>query len=250
VIAIMIIRKEAPFMPCIRPVIWALAAVAIAMTTGCGAGSDSGTRATGPGDPGSQPGLGGAPPVTTNDPIVINGEPYTTRTAPYPEVLISTSAGDIKLRLNAEKSRMAVENFLENYVDHGFYDGTIFHHVEQGFIIIGGGYTADGQAKETRTPIHNEAHNGLRNRRGTIAMTRDAQYADSATSQFFINLVDNPSLDYAETAEKTNAGYCVFGEVVVGMDVVDRIAQVAVKPSGAFPLLPVEPVTVLSVKRL
>lgn len=167
----------------------------------------------------------------------------------HPEVVIETSAGDIKVRLDMEKSRMTSENFLRNYVERGFYKGTVFHHVEDGFMIIGGGYTAEGLAKETRTPIHNESYNGLKNRRGTIAMARDAAYADSATSQFFINLADNPSLDYAEKDGKPQFGYCVFGEVVEGMDVVDRIAQTPVKASGIFPKMPVEPVTIRSVVR-
>jgi cyclophilin family peptidyl-prolyl cis-trans isomerase len=143
-----------------------------------------------------------------------------------------------------------VDNFLDHYVSRGFYNGTMFHYVEKGFMIIGGGYTPDGEPKETRTPVHNEAHNGLKNLRGTVAMARHAKYVDSATSQFFINLADNPTLDHVATGGDDGYGYCVFGQVIEGMEVVDRIANVAVKDSETFPKKPVDPVTVESAARL
>jgi peptidyl-prolyl cis-trans isomerase A (cyclophilin A) len=163
-----------------------------------------------------------------------------------PEVLLKTSEGDIRLRLDAEKSPLTVDNFLTNYVGRGFYEGTVFHYVEKGFMLAGGGYTTDLQPKETRAFIKNEADNGLKNRRGTIAMVRQPDHADSATSQFFINLTDNSSLNHGEAAGTDKDGYCVFGEVVEGMDVVDRIAEVPVADRGSFPKTPVSPVVVKS----
>lgn len=166
----------------------------------------------------------------------------------FPEVLIKTTAGDIRVRLNAEAARVTVENFLDNYVDRGFYAGTIFHHVEAGFLLAAGGFTSDLQAQPTRAPVRNEAVNGLKNKRGTLAMARMGQYADSATSQFYINLVDNPAMDY--DAATGNDGYCVFGEVVSGLDVVDRIATVPVHATGEFDKLPVEAVVITAIERI
>jgi peptidyl-prolyl cis-trans isomerase A (cyclophilin A) len=124
----------------------------------------------------------------------------------------------------------------------------VFHYVEKGFMLAGGGYTADLQPKETRAFIRSEANNGLKNKRGTIAMVRQPDHADSATSQFFINLVDNPGLNRGQTEETDKDGYCVFGEVVEGMDVVDRIAEVPVTDRGVFPNTPVTPVVINSAK--
>ena len=143
-----------------------------------------------------------------------------------------------------------MENFLKQYVDNGFYAGTVFHHVDSGFMVIGGGYTQDGAAKATSAPIPNEAYNGLKNRRGTLAMARETEYVDSATSQFFINLGDNAELDYDESPDGLSFGYCVFGEVIEGMDVVDRIASVSVGATGDFPKMPSEPVVINAVTRL
>jgi peptidyl-prolyl cis-trans isomerase A (cyclophilin A) len=191
----------------------------------------------------------GAPAITS-----AAGSPTETTTEDlYPEVLIKTSAGDIQVRLNAEKAPMTVDNFLDNYVDRGFYEGTTFHYVEEGFMVIAGGYTADGQAKEPRAPICNESDNGLKNTRGTVAMARHADYRDSATSQFFINLVDNPTLDFAaaEDEESENIdGYCVFGEVTEGMDVIDRIAATPVHDKEGFPNSPQSPIVIQAVERL
>jgi len=165
----------------------------------------------------------------------------------FPEVVIRTSLGDLKLRLNAKAAPVTVENFLENYVDRGFYGETIFHHVEPGFIAAGG-YSSDLQEKPVRAPIRNEARNGLKNRRGTIAMARSPEYSDGATSQFFINLIDEPAWDYDEAAG--NAGYCVFGEVIEGLDVAERIAGVAVREAEGFPKLPAEHVVIHTIERV
>ncbi len=167
----------------------------------------------------------------------------------YPEVVIKTSQGDLRVRLNAEKSPRTVDNFLYNYVANGYYDQTVFHFVEQDYLIAGGGYTAELVEKPTSTPIPCEANNGLSNKRGTVAMVRHPDFAHSATAQFFINLVDNPSLDYRPSDDETGSGYCVFGEVIEGMDTVDKIASVAVQDRGDFEKSPVTPIVIESITR-
>jgi len=147
-----------------------------------------------------------------------------------PRVYMETSLGDIVLELNEEQAPKTVENFLY-YVHEGFYAGTIFHRIIDGFMIQGGGFTEDFQQKPTRPPIPNEAKNGLKNTRGSIAMARTPD-PHSATAQFFINVGDNPSLDYPSP---DGWGYTVFGRVVKGMDVVDEIRQVSTGQGGPFP---------------
>lgn len=138
-------------------------------------------------------------------------------------IVICTNHGEIRLQLDSEKTPKTTANFLE-YVKSGFYDGTLFHRVIDGFMIQGGGMEAGLVRKETNTPIENEAKQGLNNKRGTIAMARTSD-PHSATAQFFINLKDNAFLDF--TAENIHGwGYCAFGNVVDGMDVVDAIAKV------------------------
>jgi peptidyl-prolyl cis-trans isomerase B (cyclophilin B) len=145
---------------------------------------------------------------------------------PNPRVRLETSLGAIVLELDAQKAPKTVENFL-TYVREGFYDGSTFHRVIKGFMIQGGGLTADMGKKPTHPPVQNEADNGLKNKRGSIAMARTNE-PHSATSQFFINTKDNVSLDYRESPPTW--GYCVFGKVVEGMNVVDAIEGV---PTGA-----------------
>jgi peptidyl-prolyl cis-trans isomerase A (cyclophilin A) len=140
------------------------------------------------------------------------------------KVRLATSAGDIVLELHADKAPKSVANFVQ-YVNAGHYDGTIFHRVIENFMIQGGGFTPDGAQRPVRTPIPLEAGNGLSNLRGTLAMARTA-VPDSATAQFFINVVDNPRLDTA------GGGYAVFGKVVTGMDIVDKIKGVATANRG------------------
>src|SRR3989338_5269158 len=132
-----------------------------------------------------------------------------------PEVIITTGLGDIKVKLNAEKAPISTENFLK-YVKNKHYDGTVFHRVIPTFMIQGGGHLSDMKEKETLAPIKNEAKNGLSNSRGTIAMARTDE-VDSATAQFFINVVDNKRLDHVDN---NRYGYAVFGEVTEGLDVV------------------------------
>jgi len=138
-------------------------------------------------------------------------------------VILKTSMGDITLELYADKAPVTVENFLK-YVDDGFYQGTIFHRVINSFMIQGGGFDSEMRKKATRTAIINEAANGLKNERGTIAMAR-TMIPDSATAQFFINTVNNRNLDFRNSS-RAGIGYCVFGRVVEGMDVVDKIRAV------------------------
>jgi len=166
----------------------------------------------------------------------------------HPIVVMETSLGTIKLKLDAQRAPLTVDNFLA-YVDSGFYNGTIFHQVFRGQGIVGGGYTPDLQLKTARPPIRNEADNGLKNRRGTIAMLRDPESIDSAQSQFFINLADNPALDHRERTPE-GYGYCVFGQVIEGMDVVDQIGNVPVEDTELMVSKPVDPVIIKSVRRL
>jgi peptidyl-prolyl cis-trans isomerase A (cyclophilin A) len=178
------------------------------------------------------------------------------RTTRPPEVVLKTSVGDIRLRLDVEKAPLTVDNFLSNYVERGFYDGTVFHYVDKGFMVAAGGYTTELEPKDTRAFVKNEASNGLKNKRGTIAMARHPDHADSATSQFFINLNDNTSLDSQTSLDaqqdgsENTVGYCVFGEVVEGMEIIDRIADVEVADRNQFPKTPVEPIVIESVQWL
>ncbi|MBU1693616.1 MAG: peptidyl-prolyl cis-trans isomerase [Verrucomicrobia bacterium] len=163
-----------------------------------------------------------------------------------PKVILRTSQGDITLELNAEKAPLTVSNFLA-YVDAGHFNGTIFHRVINGFMIQGGGFTRDMAQKPTREPIRNEADNGLKNKRGTIAMARTADI-HSASAQFFINVADNTPLDHTST-DPRGFGYCVFGRVVEGMDVVDRIKSVATGRHGPYGDVPVEAIEITEAVR-
>ncbi len=160
-------------------------------------------------------------------------------------VRFETSQGEFTLELDAEKAPLTVQNFLE-YVDEGFFDGLIFHRVIPGFMIQGGGFTPDMKQKQNRAPIKNEAKNGLKNERGTIAMARTG-VVDSATSQFFINLADNEFLNHSGPA---NFGYAVFGRVVDGLDTIDRIAKGRTARKAGHDDVPVEDVVIHSAKRV
>ncbi|HSS66405.1 MAG TPA: peptidylprolyl isomerase [Gammaproteobacteria bacterium] len=160
-----------------------------------------------------------------------------------PRVRLITSMGDIVLALDADKAPKTVENFL-GYVKNGFYDGTIFHRVIDGFMIQGGGFNRDFDKKMTQPPISNEADNGLKNNRGSIAMARTGD-PHSATSQFFINVKDNPNLNHTAKSQR-GWGYAVFGRVVEGMEVVDRIRVVPTTSYGYYRDVPVEPVVIES----
>jgi peptidyl-prolyl cis-trans isomerase A (cyclophilin A) len=164
-----------------------------------------------------------------------------------PIVVLHTTQGDITLKLYPEKAPRTVENFLRGYADRGFYDQTIFHHAERGRMLIAGGYTSELARKPTRAPIYNESHNGLSNRRGTVAMIREADAPHSATSEFFVNLTDNPDFDFKSSEDDDVPGYCVFGEIISGMDVIDRIAQLPTSARGEFPKVPSPAVSIVSV---
>lgn len=164
-----------------------------------------------------------------------------------PRVALKTSEGTIVLELREDKAPITVRNFLD-YAESGFYQGTIFHRVIKGFMIQGGGFTAGMERKETEPPIVNEADNGLDNRRGTMAMARTRD-PHSATSQFFINLEDNAFLDFKARTDK-GWGYAVFGRVVQGMEVVDRIGSVSTGTAGRYQDVPVDPVVLRDVVRV
>ena len=162
-------------------------------------------------------------------------------------VIISTSKGDIRLQLDTENTPVTAENFL-NYVRSSFYDNTIFHRVIAGFMIQGGGFDSDMKQKSTNESIKNEAKNAKPNKRGTIAMARTMD-PHSATSQFFINVVDNGFLNYSGD-HMQGYGYCVFGEVVEGMDVVDSIAKVKTEQRNGHADVPIEEVIIVEVKEV
>jgi len=155
-----------------------------------------------------------------------------------PVVVMETNLGTIKIELDSEKAPITVKNFL-NYVDDKFYDGTIFHRVIEDFMVQGGGFQPGMKEKKTRDAIKNESPNGLSNKRGTIAMARTSDL-NSATAQFYINSKDNLNLDKAR--------YCVFGKVIEGMDVVDKIRKVETGSKGPFDDVPVQDVVIKSVR--
>ena len=164
-----------------------------------------------------------------------------------PQVVMETSKGEIVLALFPDKAPLTVKNFLD-YVDAGFYNGTIFHRVIPGFMLQGGGFSRDMQKKPTLTPVKNEAHNGLKNDRGTIAMAR-TQDPHSASSQFFINTVDNAFLNY-KGQTTAGWGYAVFGKVIKGMEVVDAISMVETGNQGRFRDVPKTPVVISNVRKI
>jgi cyclophilin family peptidyl-prolyl cis-trans isomerase len=159
-------------------------------------------------------------------------------------IRFETTLGSFTIELFEKDAPISSKNFLD-YVDSGHFDGTVFHRVIPGFVIQGGGLTGDMRQKATQAPIRNEAGNGLKNRRGTLSMARTSD-PHSATAQFFVNLVDNVSLDPG----RGGAGYAVFGHVTEGMDVVDKIAAVKTGNKGGHQDVPVTPVEVTSAKRI
>jgi cyclophilin family peptidyl-prolyl cis-trans isomerase len=178
------------------------------------------------------------------DPAYVGPGGGSSTTDPNPQVTLLTSMGEIVLELDAVRAPATVDNFLR-YADTGFYNGTIFHRVIEEFVVQGGGYDADLEARETRSPIKNESNNGLKNDRGTVAMARTFA-PDSATSQFFINVVDNDTLNYQDPA---NPGYCVFGKVIQGMDVADAISKVPTSTQNGMEDVPVDPVLIVRAER-
>ncbi|QRN54920.1 peptidylprolyl isomerase [Dyella caseinilytica] len=178
----------------------------------------------------------------TTKPVAATAAPA----ADNPTVVMHTSQGDITLQLFADKSPKSVANFLR-YVHEGFYPGTVFHRVIPGYLIQGGLYTKDLQPRRTHSPVQSEADNGLSNLRGTVAVARGAD-PNSGTSQFFINLVDDRRLDYVGNQSGLTWGYTVFGKVVKGMDVIDKIAALPTHGQGPFAAdVPNPPVIIESV---
>lgn len=163
-----------------------------------------------------------------------------------PVVLLETSSGDILIELYADKAPATVANFLQ-YVDEGFYKNTVFHRVIKDFMIQGGGYTVRMEEKPTREPIQNEAANGCKNVKGTVAMARTSE-PHSAAAQFFINTVDNEDLDFT-APDAEGFGYCVFGEVVDGMEAVEKIQKLKTKPQGIHTDVPIDMVVITDISR-
>lgn len=234
-----------------------MAVASLFLAAGCGDG-DSAPSASIPDASGSS-GSGRAsrsPAQEKEEPVTLvatDGEfrsPAQSDQELHPEVSVKTNFGEFEVRLYWEKAPRTVANFLYNYVETGFYDQTLMHYVENGYLVAGGGYSVGLREKKTEPPIPCEADNRLSNNRGTLAMARHPEFANSATSQFYINLVDNPGLDYKPGQGDGVNGYCVFGEVVAGMDVIDRIAQVPVRDKGELVKTPVEPVIIESVTRI
>lgn len=175
---------------------------------------------------------------------------HTTPVAAAPQedvyLVLHTSLGNLTVRLYEKQAPRTVNNFLD-YARGRHYDGTVFHLVESGYVAVGGGYDANLQLKPVRYPIANEAKNGLKNVRGALTMARDPRDANSATSQFFINLADNPQLDHrGESAEEF--GYCVFGQVVDGLDVLDKMSQAPTGSQKGFDKMPTPAIVLNTIK--
>ena len=184
--------------------------------------------------------IAGATEPTTNAPAVPQKDPGN------PIIIIETSMGEITAELWPDEAPETVANFLK-YVDSAFYDGLVFHRVIDGFMIQGGGFSETMRQKATRKPIKNEARKDGPNSRGTLAMAR-TMAVNSATSQFFINLVDNVALNHRNTTPR-GYGYCTFGKITAGMDIVDAIGKVKTGRKMGFGDVPLTPVVILSIKR-
>lgn len=225
----------------------AVACLGFAMlASGCGGG----TAPTPPASIATSPTLQTTPVADSIVSDTSAPKPVVKKVAVDPILLIHTSAGDVKVQLFIQKAPQTVDNFLRNYVSRGYYEQTIFHHVDKNSMIAAGGFTPDLQAKPTRAPVYNEASNGLKNTRGMLTMARDPEVAHSATSQFFINLVDNTALDFVSDATDAEFGYCVFGQVIEGLDVLDKIAEQPVAAQGDFPAVPVEAVVIQNIEQI
>lgn len=177
--------------------------------------------------------------------MVLSTHGHAQQASDNPMVRMSTSLGELTIELYPEQAPQSVDNFLA-YTDDGFYDGTLFHRVIPGFVLQGGGFTAGMERRETRVPIANESDNGLANLRGTLSMARLPD-PHSATSQFFVNLSDNPHLDHQGGSQW---GYAVFGKVVDGIEVIDKIAAVETTSKSGHSDVPAEPVIIESAQRL
>ncbi|MFN0019875.1 MAG: peptidylprolyl isomerase [Pirellulaceae bacterium] len=166
-----------------------------------------------------------------------------------PVVILHTSAGDIEIELFMEQAPQTVGNFLDNYARQGAYENTIFHYVDPKGFILGGGYTEDLTKKPTRGGINNESNNGVSHERGTVALSHEPSDPNSGACEFFINVVDNTGLNY-QGKEPDQRGYCVFGRVTKGMEIVDQIAAAALGPKEGFDNLPAEAIVIQSVEEV
>lgn len=205
---------------------------------GCNKSSDSTTASIGSPAPGASTSTTAVPLPSTKPADDPN----------HPRVVLQTNLGNITLELDAAKAPLTVQNFL-GYVSEGFYDQTIFHQAVKGKVVLGGTYDADLKEKKAHPAIRNEAHNGLKNERGTVGMARQADAVDSATSQFFLNLGDNAWLDYRDRTLE-GYGYCVFGRVVEGMDIVERMGDAEVSSTPQSEQMPVQKIVLKSARRV
>jgi len=225
-------------------------ALACALSFGCNQQPDAPAASSGTkvGAPAKTAATGaaatGPSAVRTTD----SGVQVDLRDDQHPVVLLHTNLGEIVLRLDAEKAPRTVYNFM-SYASNGHYDQTIFHQVDAGYAVLGGSYSIDLAERPGRYPIPNEATNGLKNKRGTIAMARSPDSINSATCEFFINLVDNPQLDH-QGDDPATYGYCVFGEVIGGLSVLDKISKVKVQSTKQFEKIPVDTVMLQYVRRV
>lgn len=217
-------------------------ATVLAVVAGCGGGQEA---ANSDGSAGTAP---GATASATSNPA--DGGAVGPAAEPVnPMVLIETSLGEITVELDPDKAELTVDNFLRN-VDNGYYNNTIFHQVLKDYVVLGGSYTPDLVEKPAEGTVRNEAFKAPKNSRGTIAMARKADVIDSAATQFFFNVADNPMLDHQDAEVPEQYGYCVFGEVVKGMDVIEKISGVEVEDRGDFERKPVQTVLIQSVERI
>lgn len=236
---------------------WQVAPIAFGLLMLIGCGSGSSTPAVPAAIEGSSSGQASddAPTVTAaasvgNSPFAESRRklPGATEADLHPKVTFKTSLGDIVVRLDAENAPITVDNFLYSYVNREFYSGTIIHYIDKGTIIMGGGFDTNSQFKEPRAPIQSEADNGLKNKRGTIAMTRSNDFAHTATSQFFFNLKDNPQFDFQSRDSAEAYGYTVFGTVVSGIEVLEKISSTPCTETEISPAQPSQAVVIHSVE--
>jgi cyclophilin family peptidyl-prolyl cis-trans isomerase len=232
--------------------------VGLALTislAGCGSGNSGVPAAIN--DPQQASNSGEATPTITNAANIGENSPFSAASGQraaasyadlHPTVVFRTSLGDITVRLDAEHAPVTVDNFLNQYVQRGFYTNTIVHYVDKGVMVVAGGYDTEYKLKETRPVIQSEADNGLLNKKGTLAMARPSDFAHTATSQFFFNLQDNPQFDHQSRESAQTFGYCVFGTVTKGMDVLEKISAVSTQQTEISPKVPAQPVVIKSIE--
>lgn len=222
----------------VRSILCSAALLALILTsTGCGSKEGDGAAVTN-----SIPG-GSADASPTS-----SGKGSAPAERVDPTVRFETTMGSFTVKLDQQHAPLTVENFL-NYVETGHYDQTLFHQVVEGYMILGGGFNTDYSEKPTQTAVRNEAHNGLSNKRGTIAMARQSDVIDSSTCQFFINLSDNTDLDH-KSREVAEYGYCVFGQVTEGLDVIEKIGKTQVRNVQDFEMTPSQAVIIKTARRV